>query len=196
MSYGNVTSRGSRRWISQAGRADTGWSSRLKRGPGYRARWLGPRRGAQSVRSVRVAQEVRGDWDVGDAGAPGGALDALPRVDGAHSPIASALRSAASSSQVPRENRTTRVLPALPVTLATPSMRLRQRKVTSSDTRSKAKLVQTGCGGEALGDRGHRHATPLPSRCRPRAAIHRVRQSRKTERPVHIESERASYTSS
>jgi hypothetical protein len=43
------------------------------------------------------------------------------------SPIVSSVRSACNSAQVPRESRTTRVLPPLPVTFATPSTRLRQR---------------------------------------------------------------------
>jgi hypothetical protein len=34
--------------------------------------------------AVGVAQEVRRDRDLGDAGQPGGALDPLPRVDRAH----------------------------------------------------------------------------------------------------------------
>jgi hypothetical protein len=46
------------------------------------------------------------------------------------SPKVSSVRNACSSAQVPRESRTTRVLPPLPVTFATPSTRLRQRSVT------------------------------------------------------------------
>jgi hypothetical protein len=90
--------------------------------------------------AVRVAQEVRRDRDLGDASEPGARLTrfhALTALIGTtrSSPKVSSVRSARSSSQVPRESRTTRVLPPLPVTLATPSRRLRQRSVTNSETR-------------------------------------------------------------
>jgi hypothetical protein len=39
---------------------------------------------AQSVHAMRVTQEVRRDWDLGDAGEPSGSFDPLPRVDRAH----------------------------------------------------------------------------------------------------------------
>jgi hypothetical protein len=67
-----------------------------------------------------MAQEVRQDGELGDAGKPGGALDPFHALTALiwksqSSPKVSSVRNACSSAQVPRESRTTRVFPPLPV---------------------------------------------------------------------------------
>ncbi len=87
---------------------------------------------AQGMGAVRVAQEVRQNRDLANAGESGARLTrfhALTTLIGKTrpSPIVSAVRSPWSSAQVPRESHTTPVLPPLPVTFATPLTRLRRR---------------------------------------------------------------------